>query len=102
MNEPYLFKINNNSKGSRYRLYKMVRLYFLYYQIYSYECLTNKKRNRYKNAHDSMHILIRSHIRKNYPGYISWFPERLGKLNSFDLHHNINLCFLITLEMKDE
>ena len=103
MNELYLFKLNKDSIGSNYRFFKMVRLYFLYYHIAQNECFRSKTKLRYVNAHNMMHSMIKKHIRKNYPLCVHWSPERLGRnQTSFKLHHNIDLCFLITLEIKNE
>ncbi len=103
MKEPYLFKLSKDSLGSRRRFYKMVRLYYLYYHIAQCESITKRKKIRYINAFDGIRKLILTHIRKNYPLCNHWSPERLGRnQTSFNLHHNIDLCFLITLEMKDE
>lgn len=60
MKEPYLFKLDKNSVGSRHRFFKMVRLYYLYWHIAENECCRSKTRIRFTAASNSMHDLIKN------------------------------------------
>lgn len=100
MSNEMLIKISKYScNANDRRLFRMMRLLIIYHNHSKYSC-TKKTRIRYKKAENSMRLLIKKNINKNYPKCSRWDIELIGNKSLHDVLINLNQVYLLTLQMN--
>ena len=97
-----LIRVSKKSKGAEKRLYKAVRLMFLYKHKAENHCWRQKTKERYMAAHYKMKQRVVLLATKIAGGYKYWGCEVVGSRKAIDLEADRYLVFLINLSNYED
>lgn len=90
-------RVSKDSTGAKKRLYKAVRLWFLYrYKYLNHGWFSKKYKQRYLKAHQSMQLMIVK-ILHRFGTYRYWRVDGVGSQKAIDLIMDRDIEFIVAI-----
>lgn len=92
-----VIRVSKDSTGAKKRLYKAVRLWFLYrYKSMKHGWFSKKYKSRYNDAHKSMQLMIIKILHRFGP-FKYWCVQGSGSTRAIDLIMDRGLEFMVVV-----